>query len=769
MECRANSDLLFLTDEKFDFDVTLSPASSNGDEDEDEVFVGPVSHTEKCVSVNVAKRLEDSRTGTLGSWSPLSGDQLEAVCQEAHRLADQLQGSELSQLHSEGDETTNMNTDTTTDREEFVQDVEAKLGVLGQTARTLSPIKRETFCVQDSPMKQLPPAVQRRLLRGSSINAATRPASTASSSRPASAASSTRHASAASSTRHASAASSTRHASAASSTRHASTASSTRHASANTSLFTHRAPSTRLSTSSPVAVAKSQPKMGLRGKATLGVVLPSKPAAPTTSCSASKSRVEKTRLQPPSKTVGGWRRSPSSHSSSRAESSEDLLSDTASVASDISDSSLNSSLLGKRTLVPPTKGVVKNLSGVKALPPQSRRVTDRKNTSSSSSSVSSFNSSLSISPAKGKLNSSLNRSMSSSTGPTPSSISRPANNSRPRRSTVYSTTEPAPSIAGRRSLSAQAKRPLEAEYIKAKRSTPLKRAEAPPLQVTPTKRVLERTASIPSTALVRPQSGLKTRSKPEAVVPPTPSGGVRGVPSVDDISLKPKRLMSASSVESLPQKPSAGPLTPSTGSCRSLQMKAHRPSALPTPMKRRMSAIPVATPTNQNRHTRPPLDSHSVPCPASAKRERSCSPAPKRTQEVEPVDAPEIRPFYLEEEEEEAPAAPPSSPPQHDQSESTNNEALSQGQSEPNKNLIELETTEESNNKTQEVLLLDLPAPTLQPQEKLLIDLTNTPDLIRTNNKTCTTNQLIDLSSPLIKWSPEDKRENNAPLINLSF
>lgn len=29
--------------------------------------------------------------------------------------------------------------------------------------------------------------------------------------------------------------------------------------------------------------------------------------------------------------------------------------------------------------------------------------------------------------------------------------------------------------------------------------------------------------------------------------------------------------------------------------------------------------------------------------------------------------------------------------------------------------------------------------------------------------------QLIDLSSPLIKWSPEDKRENNAPLINLSF
>lgn len=53
--------------------------------------------------------------------------------------------------------------------------------------------------------------------------------------------------------------------------------------------------------------------------------------------------------------VGGWKRSPTSCPSSRAESSEDLLSDSASVASDISDSSINSSLLGKRTLAPPTK------------------------------------------------------------------------------------------------------------------------------------------------------------------------------------------------------------------------------------------------------------------------------------------------------------------------------------------------------------------------------------------------------------------------------
>ncbi|MED6243908.1 hypothetical protein ATANTOWER_029808 [Ataeniobius toweri] len=50
---------------------------------------------------------------------------------------------------------------------------------------------------------------------------------------------------------------------------------------------------------------------------------------------------------------------------------------------------------------------LKKLSGVKAPPLQSWRGTDMKNTSSSSSSLSSFNSSLSLSPAKGKLNTKL--------------------------------------------------------------------------------------------------------------------------------------------------------------------------------------------------------------------------------------------------------------------------------------------------------------------------------------------------------------------------
>ncbi|KAL3044483.1 hypothetical protein OYC64_012890 [Pagothenia borchgrevinki] len=781
MDCRANSDMFFLADEKFDFDVSLSPASSKGDEDEDEVFMGPVSHAERCVSVNVASRLENVG-GVRASWSPLSGDQLDAVCQEAHRLADQLQDRKPNQsVNVTADVTANVTADVTADatshRDEFVQNAEAKLGMLDRIPSALSPIKRETFCVQDSPMKQLPPAVQFRLLRGSSSNTmpSTQPSTTNTvpSTRPAS----------------------------------TNTASSTRRSSVTLPSSSRPAATSRLSTSTSMAGGKPQLRAGLRGRAALGNVLPSKPAAPTTSCSSSKSQVEKTRLQPPRQAVGGWKRSPSSRPSSRAGSSEDLLSDSASVASDISDSSFNSSLLGKRMLAPPTKSALRSMSGVKAPPLQRRRVTEKNNTSSSSSSVSSFNSSISLSPAKGRLNSSLS-------GPAPS---RPANQSRPRRSTINTEPTSSSTIAGRRSMSLQNRKLPEVERVKVVRSTPLKRSDSTPVQLTPVKRGLEKST--------RPLSALRSRSRPEALVLLTPGGGFRGVRNADapDVSkmLKPKALTSVSSVDSL-QK-SSGPLTPPA--VRSLQVKPQRPSALPTPVKRRMSSIPVATPTTKSRASRPPSNPGSDPdsdpahTPSSTRRDRSCCPAPVEMQEAEPVEVPVIQPFCLE--EEELPAAPPTSSPQPDQSESTEAGAPSQGQSEctvpaaqshsqsestvpaaqidsqsestvpaapsesqsestvpaariesqsePSRNLIEPETKEESHHKTQEFLLLDLPVPTLLPQEKMLIDLSNTPDLIRTSSKSCSNSQLIDLTSPLIKWSPEDKRENHAPLINLSF
>lgn len=210
----------------------------------------PASRNERYAPVNVKTQLDCRQLRT--SWSPLTGDQLDAVCQEAHRLADQLQSGEPSQSHSEDDKDDLPTSAVTTQPEEFVQDSRAKLNVFEQSNRVLSPIKRETFCVQDSPLKQLPPAIQQRLLRGSghtSIRAANAPLSA-------------------------------------------------RRASANLKPVVQPACVTRLSTSSPVARARSQPRAGFRG-------LPNKPAAPMASTSTSKSKVEKNRLQPPSRVSTG--------------------------------------------------------------------------------------------------------------------------------------------------------------------------------------------------------------------------------------------------------------------------------------------------------------------------------------------------------------------------------------------------------------------------------------------------------------------------------
>lgn len=223
------------------------------------MFEEPVSHSERCVPANVKTQLDGRQLRT--SWSPLTGDQLESVCQEAHKLANQLQSGELSQSHSEDAKDNDATSAVTTRPDEFVQDSLAKLDVFEQSYRVLSPIKRETFCVQESPLKQLPPAIQQRMLRGSSNTNVV------------------------------------------SSIRSANAPLSTRRASANPKSVAQPACVARLSTSSPVA--RSQPRAGLRGKAPLGVVLPSKPAAPMAPASTTKSRVEKNRLQPPSRVSMG--------------------------------------------------------------------------------------------------------------------------------------------------------------------------------------------------------------------------------------------------------------------------------------------------------------------------------------------------------------------------------------------------------------------------------------------------------------------------------
>ncbi|XP_074725427.1 G2 and S phase-expressed protein 1 [Strix uralensis] len=154
------SDFPLLTDEKFDFDLSLSPASGN----EDEVFIGPLGHKEKCIAVNIEARKDAEKKSVPASddklmWSPLTGEKFVEIFKEAHLLALQIEtGSKNEQTKiSQSEEKENKII------EKFVEDSKSKLKILRNQNKEKSPraVKRETYCVQDSPAYQLPPCFQK--------------------------------------------------------------------------------------------------------------------------------------------------------------------------------------------------------------------------------------------------------------------------------------------------------------------------------------------------------------------------------------------------------------------------------------------------------------------------------------------------------------------------------------------------------------------------------------------------------------------------------
>ena len=170
--------------------------------------------------------------GEEPSWSPLTGDNFEEISKEAQLVVSHLDSS----LHgSSKSQESCVEAVFTPATKIFEEDSAAK--------RRLSPIKRETFCIQDSPLKQLPPAIQQRLMRANRAGATT----TAAPGKP------------------------------------------------------------RLSTSSPIRQPVVQPKMALRSKAGLAgprSVLPSRPSVPVAAQTPVKMRPappDKTKLQPPTR------------------------------------------------------------------------------------------------------------------------------------------------------------------------------------------------------------------------------------------------------------------------------------------------------------------------------------------------------------------------------------------------------------------------------------------------------------------------------------
>ncbi|NXN33790.1 GTSE1 protein, partial [Nycticryphes semicollaris] len=133
-------------------------------ENEDEVFVGPMGHKEKCIAVNVEAKQNAEKKQVPASddklmWSPLTEDKLVEIFKEARLLALQIEtGSKNEQTKiSQSEEQENGVI------EKFVEDSKSKLKILRNENMEKSPrsVKRETYCVQDHPACQLPPCFQK--------------------------------------------------------------------------------------------------------------------------------------------------------------------------------------------------------------------------------------------------------------------------------------------------------------------------------------------------------------------------------------------------------------------------------------------------------------------------------------------------------------------------------------------------------------------------------------------------------------------------------
>ncbi|XP_078535975.1 G2 and S phase-expressed protein 1 isoform X2 [Lissotriton helveticus] len=167
MSSVTKSEITLLTDEQFDFDLSLSPSSGKEEAEDDEVFIGPIGHKEKCVSVCVdAQKSKSDENCPLelnekAMWSPLSGDKFVEIFKEAHLLALQLEQSRETPQNK-----VTQSAVKNPAIEKFVQESKSKLNIFhnGQeNAKTPIPIKRETYCVNDSPFHLLPPSIQQRL------------------------------------------------------------------------------------------------------------------------------------------------------------------------------------------------------------------------------------------------------------------------------------------------------------------------------------------------------------------------------------------------------------------------------------------------------------------------------------------------------------------------------------------------------------------------------------------------------------------------------
>ncbi|NXI37016.1 GTSE1 protein, partial [Galbula dea] len=695
--CMSNvSDFPLLTDEKFDFDLSLSPASEN----EDEVFLGPLGHKEKCVAVSIeAKESSEEKSAPASedklTWSPLTAEKFVEIFKEAHLLALQIEteskNQEMKISKPEGRENKII--------EKFVEDSKSKLKILGNQNIEKNPraVKRETYCVWDSPACQLLPCFQKesdKLLPDDKTH--------------------------------------------------------TLHAAANRSPVKSHASPTKIA-STPMIQEEEKKERNMKAAGKLPMAKPS--------CTLGKSNllvIEKPK--------------PGKHTSISTNgdligmgSSEDLISDKSSAASEVFESSFSgsSSAQDKKALPAPSKPGVKKVTQLK-LPGVASGVTRK--TTASLSSISSMNSSLNSSLLISPIGKNGKASMLPKTSVSGSKLSSSTNRLALARPTRVSSLQAANTEKSKNQVRPASTPKSAVSSANSSASVTTSEAQGSGIQ---------RLSSVPNLQKLCQQNkdGNATKGslcpKPRARVLSVPTSQTKASVKVGDTPKGTPSLgltfcgtLGSAMAVSTPVKASAdGIFQDSCFPRRSFSMTpaSLRRSGLPTPV-RRISGFPAVTPKSAPRVALSP-HAESVLQSASLSTKKTLAAGSKQTTESktqissaeDDVSLPPVLPLALN----FSPEKPATEVVEKELKEAE----------------VQNQLTEE---KQTEALLVDIGVDkslphTLECECRPLIDLSNTPELHNVAPLKPTFSgqvKLIDLSSPLITLSPDVNKENlDSPLL----
>ncbi|KAM9247761.1 G2 and S phase-expressed protein 1 [Leptosomus discolor] len=697
--CMSN-ELPLLTDEKFDFDLSLSPASGN----EDEVFVGPLGHKEKCVAVNIeAKKSAEEKTAPALDdklmWSPLTGEKFVEIFKEAHLLALQIETeskNEQTKISQSEERENNI-------IEKFVEDSKSKLKLLRHQNIAKSPraVKRETYCVWDSPACQLPTCFQEsnKLLSGDETHAL--------------------------------------------------------HTPPNRSPVKIGVYPTKIA-SSPLPQEEKNKERKATGK--LPIAKPSSTLGKSNLLTTEKPKLGK-------HTGISTKRDLNSMGSS-----EDLISDKSSAASDVFESSFNgsSSMQDKKALPAPTKPGLKKTTHLK-LPGVASGLTRK--TTSSSSSVSSMNSSLNSSLSISPIGKNGKPSMSSKANVSGSKLSSSTNRLALVRPTRVSSLQ-ATNIETSRKQARSASTPKMSSAVSLAKPS----ASAASSEVVGSG--IQSLSSVPSLQKLYQQNkdGSATKGslcpKPKARLSSIPTSQTKAPVKTGDTPLNKSAPKATSSLGltfcgtlgsamavSTPVKASEdGILQNSCFPERSVAMTpaSLKRSGLPTPV-RRISGFPAVTPKTAPRMA-------FSPCAASVRQSSTLST--KKTFTLGSKQTKESKTQISSSEDDVSP--PPVLPLALNFSPEKNTEVV---ENELKEAEVQNQLAEE---KQAEALLVDIGVDkslphALEGESRPLIDLSNTPEVSKITPLKPTFAghvKLIDLSSPLITLSPDVNKENlDSPLL----